>query len=208
MGAAARPRWSEARYLGLLVAVALVLSLLGGASGTSAAGTYVALEIFQAGEPLEVPTPGYPNPQSDTTAVPEGLPAGTIGLFVVSGVVTAKNTDTASGWTEWQVGSQPVYLYASKDTRLDKKPAVGSLVKAICLRTLAAGPIVCERITHKGAGALPAGPAEIEQAFLYSGLVTAAEPTLWTIGGVDFVVNSGTDIDGGLGLGKTVVVEF
>ncbi|MBI2916892.1 MAG: hypothetical protein HYY01_02775 [Chloroflexi bacterium] len=170
------------------------------------APVFTALEIF-AGEPLEVPAPLHPSPRFDATAIPSGLPAGSLALFVVLGVV---NRVDAFG-AEWQIGSPPVFVYASADTRIDNAPRVGDVVKVVGLRTLAPGPIVAERITRRQLGPLSLAAPDVETAFLFTGLTTDARNDIWTVGGVRFVVNDPelpAEIDLGLGRGSTVTVEF
>ncbi|MBI2866530.1 MAG: hypothetical protein HYX99_04145 [Chloroflexi bacterium] len=196
-----------------LMAVTLLLSLalpLVGITGTArAAPVMAALEVFDPGvEPVVLGTPLDPNARADTTAVPAEVPAGSLMLFVISGVVSAFNPTRG----EWRIGSQPVFVYNSADTKLVNSPQVGDLVKIIALRTLVPGPIVAEVITQLEAGPLlDVTPANVGTAFLYQGLVEAADAHIWRVGGVEFVMDDPTfpaGIDAGLGLGSIVVVEF
>ncbi|MBI4287189.1 MAG: hypothetical protein HY671_02035 [Chloroflexi bacterium] len=174
--------------------------------GPAAAGTFTALEIF-AGEPLEIPAPLHANPQTNSIAVPAGLPAGSIALFVVIGVVDSVD---AAG-QEWRIGNPPVFVYTSADTRIDNSPQKGDLVKVVANRTLAPGPVVAERITRRQLGPLAVGAAEVELAFLFTGLAANVANDMWVIGGHNFIVNDPAfpaAIDPGLGAGSTVTVEF
>ncbi len=193
-----------------VVSLVLVASLVLGlvvAVPASAALTFTALEIFAAEEALTVPEALDQNPQVNSDILPAGLPAGSLALFVIQGVVTAKD----SLGQEWQIGSPPVFVYTSADTRVDNAPGIGDLVKVIAVRSLAAGPLVAERITLRQLGPQAAAAADVETAFLFSGLVTRAANDFWTVGGFSFIVNDvefPAAIDIGLGVGDTVTVEF
>jgi hypothetical protein len=187
-----------------VVAIAIVIPMPGGGGGGGL--DFIALEITAA-VPMVVPTTLHPNPVSDTTTVPGGLPVGSIVTFEVEGVVTA--LDAANG--EWQIGDQPVFVYESLDTIIDNAPQVGDLVRVDATRTLAPGPIVAERIIRTQQGPLTPTPAVVQTAFLFSGLVGTTGPSIWTVGGVDFIVDDlirPAVIDPGLGAGSTATVEF
>ncbi|MBI4331816.1 MAG: fibronectin type III domain-containing protein [Chloroflexi bacterium] len=136
---------------------------------------------------IAVGIPIAPAPRADTTPVPIGLPVGTVMEFVVDGVVNSINAATG----EWQIGSQPVFVYRSAATRVDgvPPPAPGDLVRVIARRTLAAGPLVVDRITPRTRGPLPVDAAVVTTAFLFNGPVEAVGVATWTVGGVVFVVN-------------------
>lgn len=199
------------RWLLALLMIGLTLPPVGNVSMTRAQSlTFTALEIFP-GEVLTVPAPLFQNPKADNTAVPAGLPVGSIVLFVIQGVVKDVKVDQATGGEEWQIGSQPVFVYTLADTRKDNSPKKGDLVKVIANRTLASGPIVAERITRRQLGPLPVGIADIEMAFLLTGLVTQTSNHTWVIGGSSFIVDDPefpADIEPGLGVGSNVTVEF
>lgn len=173
--------------------------------------TLTALEIFAAAEPLAVPAPLHPNPQADSTEVPAGVPDGSLALLVIQGVVTAINTEG----TEWQIGSEPRFVYTSAGTLIDDapRPVVGDLVKIVAVRTLEPGPIVAEKIVLIQEGPVDVIPAEVEMLFLFSGVVESAGDEVWTVGGIDFgLIVGGVEPTSfeppTLGVGDTVIVEF
>lgn len=174
-----------------------------------AAGTFVALEIAVQ-EPLDIHAPLYPGPRPNKIAVPAGLPPGSIVLFTITGVVKEIRVKRAGG-EEWQIGNPPVFVYPSASTRIVNGPIIGDLVKIVALRTLAEGPLVAEKITLRGRGPLALAVPTIEMAFLFNGAVSSANPNIWTVGGVNFIINdpaAPADIDPGLGSGSAVTVEF
>jgi len=177
----------------------------------------VALEIgLLAGPlaPLVVPTPSQVNPEPtvNTILVPldlvDQLPTGTIAEFGIEGVLGSEITSQ-----EWQVGNN-LLVYPFSDTRKDKNPQIGDLVRVIALRTLEIGPIVAERIRSRGPGSLPAGPAACEISFLLSGVVTDDGGDVLTIT-TDFaefsdlvIVPGLTERDDGIGELSVVLVSF
>lgn len=168
---------------------------------------FAALEVALLEEPLEVPLSLHQSPVPNNIPVPVGLPDGSIAEFVIEGVVSA--IDAAN--EEWQVGNPPVFVYPSATTRFDKTPQLRDRVRVIGVRTLAFGPIVAERITKRAPGPLPVGSAEVELGFLFSGLLTAEDNDVLTIGGINFATIKDpepTEIDPGVREGSIVVVGF
>jgi len=177
----------------------------------------VALEIgLIAGPlaPLVVPTPSQVNPAPTLNTIPvplallDQLPTGTIAEFGIEGVLDSEITSQ-----EWRVGNN-LLVYPFSDTRKDKNPQIGDLVRVIALRTLEPGPIVAERIRSRGPGLLPAGPAACEISFLLSGVVTDDGGDVLTIT-TDFaefsnlnIVEGLTERDDGIGEFSTVLVSF
>jgi len=176
----------------------------------------IALEIgLVAGPlaPLVVPTPLDGQPKSNTIPVLVGLepplPTGTIAEFGIEGVLGSVVTST-----ELKVGTPPLFVYPSADTRFDKDPQEGDLVRVIGLRTLAPGAIVAERIRSRGPGPSPAGAAACEISLLISGVVTEAGGDVLTIT-TDFaefsdlvIVGGLTEMDAGIGELSVVQVSF
>lgn len=172
---------------------------------------FTALEV-SAQAPLAIPPTRAANPVPDTRPVPVGLPAGSVALVVVIGVVTAVNTTTG----EWRIGTQPVFVYESADTKIVNAPVAGDEVKVVASRALAGGPIVAEKITRITVGPVAAEPAVVEIAFLFNGTVQSVLSfgtvvQVWNVGGVLFRMNDPelpAAIDPGLGVGSAVTVEF
>lgn len=154
-----------------------------------------------------IPEPLHPTPQHNTELSPAGLPAGSIRLFAIAGVVSSAN---ASG--EWMIGNQPIAVYESADTTISNPaPVAGDEVLIIARRTMAAGPLVADIITRQTAGPLTVAPATLERTFLFNGAVSATGANTWTVGGASFVVNdpvSPAVIGAGLTTGSVVTVEF
>ncbi len=168
---------------------------------------FAALEVALLEEPLEVPASLNQSPVPNNVPVPAGLPEGSIAEFVIEGVISAKN----GAGTEWRVGNPPLFVYPSANTRFDKNPQVGDLVRIIAVRTVGPGPVVAERIRLRAKGRLPVGPAAIEVGFLFSGVLTSEDNDVLTIGGIRFAtveLPEPTEIDAGVAEGSVVVVGF
>lgn len=142
------------------------------------------------------PVPVAAAPKNDLTAMPTGLPAGTRALMVIFGTVTAVSPDG-----EWQIGSQPVFVYESAGTgcrgiggglgcRTAAGPQIGDHVKIVAFRSIEPGPIVAEVIRTLVAGANAVEPAVIEPPlFLLNSTVESTGNHLWKVGGLEFVVD-------------------
>lgn len=154
-----------------------------------------------------IPEPLHTNPQHNTEIPPPNLPAGTIRLFVIEGVVSEKN---AGG--EWIIGNQPITVYESAGTVISAAvPVEGDEVLVIARRTVEAGPLVADSINRQTAGPLTVGPAVVERTLIFNGTVETTASDAWTIGGASFVINdsvSPTAIGTGLSAGSAVTVEF
>ena len=103
-------------------------------------GTFNAKDIYEIPMDLTILAPRAPAPADDTTAMPAGLPDGTIAEFEIRGTVAA--VDTATG--EWQIGTPPIIVYESvtgqpQSTRFvgSRAPRVGDAVKIMAYRTVA-----------------------------------------------------------------------
>ena len=168
---------------------------------------FAALEIGPLEEPLEVPAALHQSPVRNNSAqVPAGLPRGAIAELVIEGVVTGVDNPKK----EWRIGNPPLFVYPSASTRFDDAPQVGDLVRVIAVRSQGPGPLIAERIRQRAPGPLPAGPAEVELGFLFSGLVTRDDRRVWTIGGVNFAIIDNpepTEIED-VGRGSLAVVGF
>src|SRR5262249_46459776 len=74
-----------------------------------------------------------------------------------------------------------VYDWSGTVIKAVPAPAVGSIVKMVCSRTLVPGPIVVDVITSR-----PVAGGGMNFFFPYQGIITRADPDIWTVGGVDF----------------------
>ncbi|HEY2953268.1 MAG TPA: LamG-like jellyroll fold domain-containing protein, partial [Verrucomicrobiae bacterium] len=187
----------------------------GAFAGPPPAIPFDALEIFPpAAAVLAVPAPLFPNPVANTVVLPSPMPPGTIAVAVIpGGTVVAVNVNAANGGQEWVIdtGVGIARVYTAADTVIRAPATVGGIVKVVADRTLAPGPLVAEVITARQVAV-----GGLDFLFLYQGVVTRADPDVWTIGAVDFniVPVTGalpTDIalDAPLVGGTTVVtVEF
>jgi hypothetical protein len=174
-----------------------------------------ALEIFPpAAAVLAVPAPLFRATVANTVVLPSPMPPGTIAIGVIpGGTVQAVNTDAVTGGQEWVIdtGVGIARVYTAADTVIRAPATGGSIVKVVADRTLAPGPLVAEVITARQVAV-----GGLDFSFAYQGVVTRADPDVWTIGAVDFniVPVTGalpTDIalDAPLVVGTTVVtVQF
>jgi len=143
-----------------------------------------ALEIFPAiPTPVLVPTLAKPN--VDRTAVPAGLPSGSIAVFTIQGVVN--KVDNVKG--EWQIGTQPKFVYTHTGTRIVGAPRVGDTVRIIAYRSLATGPLVADVIALSAVGPTKATTANVLVEFMLTGAIGATNLNTWNVGGVTFVIN-------------------
>ncbi|MFQ5874002.1 MAG: hypothetical protein ACE5JL_09395 [Dehalococcoidia bacterium] len=165
---------------------------------------FTALEVELLEEPLGVPATPHANPGIDSTQVPADLPLGSIVSFEIEGVV--KDIDPQG--LEWQIGSLPLFVYTSFDTRVDDAPQSGDLVRIGAVRGLEPGPLVAERIRRRQPGPLPVGPGEVELAFLFSGVLQSEGNDVLRVGGVRFATTDATEIDPAVGDGNAVVIAF
>jgi len=195
-----------------LLAIIMILSFMAPLavnSGKVAAQTITAtaLQII-AQIPLVVPAPVAAGARADTTAMPAGLPLGTVPLLTIDGVVTAKNL----AGTEWQIGTQPFVVYTHAGTRVDLAPNVGDVVKVTAQRTLAPGPIVADRITRRALGPQPSAPASVITVFQFNGIVQSVGLATWIVSGNAFAINDPAAgpavIDLGLAVNSLVTVIF
>ncbi|MBI2851679.1 MAG: hypothetical protein HYX84_01050 [Chloroflexi bacterium] len=187
------------------------------------AGTFPAMRIG----PQRAITPGLAKTGDaviDSTAVPAGLPSGSVVSLVLFGTVSSVNSTIG----EWKIGTPPVAVYERQDgsTSVQGAPVVGSEVRVSAMRTLAAGPVIAETITSLGAGSLPAPAPTVERSFLFNGTIQSVQTAsqtagiklggaTWTVGGVPFRIddaNFPANIDSGIGLGgglnPLVTVQF
>ncbi|MBI4283227.1 MAG: hypothetical protein HY663_02015 [Chloroflexi bacterium] len=152
--------------------------------------------------------PLHTAPVANTEPSPLAVPAGSLKLFVVDGVVTAVNATSG----EWQIGSPPVFVYESPTTNISsRRPVVGDEVMAVGKRTLLPGPIIADNITFQAVRSLPAPAAVVGKTYLLNGTVGAVGAGSWTIGGVGFVINDAQNpavIKAGLTTGSAVTVEY
>ncbi|MBI4286945.1 MAG: Ig domain-containing protein [Chloroflexi bacterium] len=195
----------------LLVAVMVLtlgLSPLGSRSVAQAQAVTAAALTIDPQIGLVLPPPVFAGARADNTAMPAVLPLGTVPLFTIDGVVTAKN---AAG-TEWQIGSQPVLVYTHAGTRVDLAPNVGDVVKVVAQRTVAPGPIVADRITRRAIGPTAAFPASVVVDFQFNGAVQTIGLATWTVSGSTFAINDPIAgpavIAPGLAVGSLVTVVF
>ncbi|MBI4294908.1 MAG: hypothetical protein HY669_01930 [Chloroflexi bacterium] len=226
-----RPKETLRKVFSGLLAALLAVSLLASAvlavpqsayapaveRQAAASLTFDALEIFPQ-EAHEL-TPRSAGPiTNDTTAFDAGLPPGTTALFVIGG--TVKEIDAASG--QWQIGTQPVFVYESSSTVMEGAPAVGDHVTIVGKRSLSPGPIVAQYITQIDPAPQALEPAVVTTALLFNGTVTATSDTSWTVtppapdAAVTFNILADmgpfgvgpTIIEAALGVGSAVTVEY
>ncbi|MBI4287702.1 MAG: hypothetical protein HY671_04635, partial [Chloroflexi bacterium] len=167
---------------------------------------FLALSIGPA-QALAVPAPLFPQPRADATPVNPEIPAGSVVLLSIQGVVNSIDGMRR----EWQIGSQPISVYTAIGTTSPANAQPGDRVSVVAKRTLAAGPIVAESITLAAPGPLPLAPADVKMTFLFTGPVTGIAPHIWHVGLNDFIVDDPTTptaIAPGLALGSPVTVEF
>ena len=172
-----------------MATLALILPATGSVDRASAQtpAAFVAVEIF-AQVPLTLPAPLAAAPKANSTAAPAGLPAGSIALFEILGVVGS--VDLAG--LEWGVGSPPMFVYKTARTRIVGAPKKGDLVKVTATRTTAPGPLVAEDITLRQAGPVAVAPANVALSFIFNGVIGTTGPHIWNIGGVQFIVDDPT----------------
>lgn len=169
-----------------------------------AAPTFTALEILPQ-TPKELPTPLHPKPRVDATAMPERLPAGSAAQFVIQGIVTARDASAQ----EWQIGTQPTFVYTHTATRLVNNPGVGDLVKVVASRSLTPGPLAADIIALEQAGPAAPTPAKVEVSFQFVGAVGTVSSHMWTVGSADFIVDDQvTPAVIAAGLSSNVSVRF
>ncbi|MBI2858437.1 MAG: hypothetical protein HYX90_05095 [Chloroflexi bacterium] len=175
----------------------------------------IAREIFLQ-TPLFFLPPLDSSPVFNQDPIPIDLPQGTWVQYLIRGVVTAIDPLTS----EWQIGSPPLTFYEHAETTIVGRPGdrlsqLGSEFIAIARRTKEAGPLVADQIRINLNGPAKPMPPKVETLFLYNGTVEAIALDVWTISGVDYVVDDPgepTVIDpgtrGGIGVGTQVTVEF
>lgn len=165
---------------------------------------FTALEVEPLEGPLGVPATLHANPAIDSTVVPGNLPLGTIVSIEIEGVVNGVDGPRH----EWQIGSLPHLVYVSSDTRIDKAPQTGDLVRVLAVRTLEPGPLVAERIRQRQQGPLPVGPAPADITFVFSGILQSEANGVLTVGGVRFATTALTEVDPAAAEGTAVLVVF
>ena len=153
------------------------------------AGFFDALEIATpAAAVLSVPAPLFRGAVANPTVLPAAfMPPGTIADVALPGaVIVSIRTDSVTGGQEIVADAGGgilvrIYTWAGTVIKGTPAPGVGSVVKIVAKRTLAPGPIVADVITLRSL-AVPG----VTFSFLYQGVITRADPDVWTIGGVDF----------------------
>ena len=150
------------------------------------AAFFDALEIFTpAAAVLAVPAPLFVGAIADTNVVQTAfMPPGTIlDVVIPGGTITRINGSPATG-QELIVnigGGVIVRAYTHAGTVFRSPVGVGSIVKIVGSRTLVPGPIVADTVTVR-----PTVVPGVTFSFLYQGVITRADPAIWTVGGVDF----------------------
>ena len=145
--------------------------------------------------------------RSDTTIVPEGLPAKAGVEREIQGVVTGIDTAKA----EWRIGNPPVTVNISAGTRIDPAVQNGDLVKVMAHRTLAVGPLVANEIVLLEARAEKVDRPVVTESFYLTGTVEVIDAHTWKVAGTNFMIDDPAKpaaIEAGLGVGKEVTVEF
>ncbi len=178
---------SSIRFLLMfLMVLALIVPVAGiGSKVSSQTAALTALEIFPQ-IPLDISAPMAPNPKPDNTTMPAGLPAGSIALFQIYGVL---DSDIAA--LEWNIGKPPVTVYSASGTQIIDAPKKGDLVKVYALRTIVPGPLVVEEIKLVQAGPISvAGKPETHLSFLFNGDAGSTTVATMVVGGVSFVINN------------------
>ena len=174
---------------GVTAAAVLFTPAAGAIVRTLAPGESVfdALEIFTpVAAVLTVPAPLFRGAVADATPMPSPnlLPPGTIlDVVIPGGSVTRINGSLATG-QELIVdtgGGNIVRVYTHTGTVFRDPVGAGSIVKIVGSRTLLPGPIVADDIRTR-----PVAGGGIAFTFEYQGLITRADPAIWTVGGVDF----------------------
>ena len=177
---------SSIRFLlTFLMVLALIVPFAGtGGKVSGQTGALTALEIFPQ-IPLDIPAPMAPNPKPDNTPMPAGIPAGSVALFQILGVL---DSDIAA--LEWNIGKPPVTVYSANGTKIIDAPKKGDLVKVYALRTIVPGPLVVEEIKLTQAGPVVAGKPETHLSFLFNGDTGATTTATMTVGGMSFIINN------------------
>jgi|GEM_PF-3035427 len=175
----------------------------------------IAREIFLQ-QPLVFLPPMDTSPEFNNDPVPMSLPAGAWVQYLIRGVITA--VDPVTG--EWQIGNPPVKFYEHAGTLIagrggDRLSQIGSEFIVVAMRTEEAGPLVADQIRINLNGPMIAEPARVQTLYLFNGTVEATGNEMWTVSGVDFVVNDFREpavIDpgtrSGISVGTQVTVEF
>jgi hypothetical protein len=174
---------------GVTVAAVLFTPAAGAVAVTLTPGAAIfdALEIFTpVAAVLAVPAPLFRGAVADTTPMPSPafMPPGTIlDVVIPGGIITRINGSAATGQELIvDVGGGILFrVYTHAGTVFRNPVTVGSIVKIVGSRTLLPGPIVADDIRTR-----PVAGGGISFLFEYQGVITRADPAVWTVGGVDF----------------------